>query len=387
MRIYIILLIILTILFSCKKNDKKIESDTRVFYNSSQFVMGADLSYLNQILEYGGLYNDSSIITDPYQVFKKYGANVARFRLWHNPTWTKEIYGSEGTQMYNDFEDVRLSIKRAKEAGMETCLDIHYSDTWADPGKQIIPKAWENLSLEILRDSIYNYTYKTLDKLGKENLMPEYVQVGNEINPGFVLPQGNRWDGNESNFVYLINAGIQAVRDVGMSNPINPKVILHVAQPEHVINWFEGLEGKGLLAFDILGFSYYYNWSSVHLNNISNYVSEFLQKYGKEVMIMETAYPWTTENADDYPNIIDVDKILIPDYPTTIEGQLNYLKKLNQEVIDGGGKGVFYWEPAWITSDLKTQWGDGSAWDCNTLFDFEGGVIEGINYMTWPYNF
>jgi len=387
MRIYTILLITITILFSCKKNEKGIESNTRVFYNSSQFVMGADLSYINQILNYGGTYSDSSNITDPYQIFKKYGANVARFRLWHNPTWTKEIYGSEGTQMYNDFEDVRLSIQQAKEAGMEVCLDIHYSDTWADPGKQIIPKAWENLSLEILRDSIYNYTYKTLDKLGKENLMPEYVQVGNEINPGFVLPQGNRWDGNESNFVYLINAGIQAVRDAGMSNPINPKVILHVAQPEYVINWFEGLEGKGLLAFDILGFSYYYNWSSVHLNNISNYVSEFLQKYGKEVMIMETVYPWTTENADDYPNIINVDKILIPDYPATIEGQLNYLKKLNQEVIDGGGKGVFYWEPAWITSDLKTQWGDGSAWDCNTLFDFEGGVIEGINYMTWPYNF
>ena len=102
---------------------------------------------------------------------------------------------------------------------------------------------------------------------------------------------------------------------------------------------------------------------------------------------METTYPWTIENADDYPNIISIDRILVPDYPATTEGQLKYLKKLIQEVIDGGGKGVFYWEPAWITSNLKTQWGDGSAWDCNTLFDFDGNVIEGMNYMTWPYNF
>lgn len=387
MRIHIILLITLAFLFSCQKNEKKSESDTRVFYNTSQFVIGVDLSYLNQILAYEGIYSDSSSITDPYQVFKKYGANVARFRLFHTPTWTKDLYAPDGTQMYNDYSDVRTGIKRAKEAGMKVCLDFHYSDTWADPGKQIIPKAWENLSLEVLRDSIYNYTFKILDDLGKESLMPEYVQVGNEINPGFVLPQGNRWDGNESNFVNLINAGIKAVRDAGLANPINPKVILHVAQPEHVMNWFEGLEGKGLMDYDILGFSYYYNWSTVHLNNISNYVSEFLQMYGKDVMIMETAYPWTTENADDYPNIINIDKILIPDYPATMEGQLKYLKKLNQEVIDGGGKGVFYWEPGWITSNLKTQWGNGSAWDCNTLFDFQGNVIVGMNFMTWPYKF
>lgn len=387
MRIFLFLVLNLYLFSACKKNDKNIETDSRVFYQTSQFVMGVDLSYINQILDFGGLYQDSLNTADPYEVFKKYGANVARFRLFHTPTWTKDLYAPDGTQMYNDYSDVRYGIKRAKEAGMEICLDFHYSDTWADPGKQIIPKAWENLSLEVLRDSIYNYTYKILDNLGKDNLMPEYVQVGNEINPGFVLPQGNRWDGNTSNFVMLINAGIKGVKDAGLNSIIMPKIILHVAQPEHVLNWFDGLNDEGLSDFDIVGLSYYYIWSTVHLNNISNYISEFRKELGKDVMVMETAYPWTTDNADNYPNIISVEKLLVPDYPASKKGQLDYMAKLTQEIIDGGGKGIFYWEPAWITSNLKTQWGQGSAWDCNTLFDFQGNVTEGMNYMTWPFKF
>ena len=216
--------------------------------------------------------------------------------------------------------------------------------------------------------------------------MPEFVQVGNEINPGFVLPQGNRWEENEENFVYLLNAGIKAVRDVGACNDIDPKIIIHIAQPENAINWFAGLDEAGLADYDIIGISYYYQWSEVPLENLSNYVSVLKRDYGKEVMVMETAYPWTTDNCDSYNNIISVDNLL-SDYPATKEGQYQYLVKLTQEVIDGGGKGVFYWEPAWISSDIKTQWGQGSAWDCNTLFDFEGNVIKGMNFMIYPYEF
>ena len=99
---------------------------------------------------------------------------------------------------------------------------------------------------------------------------------------------------------------------------------------------------------------------------------------------METAYPWTISNADSYNNIITANKI-IPSYPATPEGQFEYLKALTQQVIDGGGKGIFYWEPAWITSYMKDSWGTGSAWDCNTLFDFNSNVIRGMRYMTWKY--
>ncbi len=378
---------LLLVLLSCKEDGSNNHNSTdKVFYSTDQFCMGADLSYVNQILDFGGTYRDSGVVTDPYLIFKNNGANVIRFRLFHTPTWTKELYGAEGTQMYNDYHDVKLGIERAQSAGCEVCLDFHYSDNWADPGKQVPPAAWDGLSLEEMHDSIYAYTFTTLSNLDAEGLMPEYIQIGNEINPGFVLPLGNRWNGNQNNCAYLLNAGINAVRDASESSIIDPQIIVHIAQPENVDNWFEGMSTAGLTDYDIIGFSYYYMWSNVNLDNINNYVSFLKEKYGKEVMVMETGYPWTTGYADNYNNIINVDKLL-PDYPATEEGQYSYLVKLTQEIIDGGGKGIFTWEPAWITSDLKTQWGQGSAWDCNTLFDFQGNVIKGMHFMTYPYTF
>jgi len=370
---------------SCKQ-EKPENMKEPVFYTPDQMVMGADLSYVNQILDHNGTYRDSGKIKDPYRIFREYGTNVARFRLFHTPVWTKEIYGEKGTQVYNDLNDVTLAIARAKEQGMQVCLDFHYSDTWADPSRQLPPAAWEGLSPDILHDSIYHYTLNVLQHLEQQGMMPEYVQVGNEINPGFLLPAGNRWDGNEENFVYLLNAGIQAVRDAGSEASVSPKVIIHIAQPENVVPWFQGLEEAGLNDFDVVGFSYYYIWSEVELERVSNFTEHIRISLGRDVMITETAYPWTTGYADDYHNIIDTAK-LDPDYPATAEGQYRYLVKLTQEIIDGGGKGIFYWEPAWITSEMKTQWGQGSAWECNTLFDFEGNVIQGMQYMTHPYTF
>ncbi len=388
MKQYLFSGLLLILLFSsCKKDGNNKQNSTGiVFYTTDQFCMGADLSYVNQILDFGGVYLDSGIVKNPYLIFKNNGANVIRFRLFHTPTWTKEIYGGEGTQMYNDFDDVKLGIERVKNAGCEVCLDFHFSDNWADPGKQVPPAAWESLDLESMHDSIYEYTFSTLSNLDAGGLMPEYIQIGNEINPGFVLPLGKRWDGNENNCAYLLNAGIEAVRDASENSTIDPEIIIHIAQPENVDAWFDGMNAAGLMDYDIIGISYYYIWSTVPIDNISNYVSFLKGKYGKEIMIVETTYPWTTGYADNYNNIINVDKLL-SGYPATQEGQYQYLVKLAQEIIDGGGKGIFPWEPAWITSNMKTQWGQGSAWECNTLFDFQGNVIKGMHFMTYPYKF
>jgi arabinogalactan endo-1,4-beta-galactosidase len=372
--------------FNNGDNGNIIPQDLRKFYKPSEFVMGADLSYANQILDHGGTYRDSGYIADPYQVLQKYGANVIRFRLFHNPTWTKTVYNPVGTQMYNDFADVKKGITKSKNAGMQVCLDFHYSDTWADPSKQGVPAAWQSLSLTLLKDSIYNYTIKTLQTLGQNGLMPEFVQVGNEINPGFLLPLGNRWNGNEANMILLLNSAIKAVRDAGASSTVKPKIIIHIAQPENVDGWFNGMADKGLTDYDIIGISYYYLWSTVSLQNLSNYISQVKTKYQKEVMIMETAYPWTSGNADSYGNIFNSSK-LVPGYPASEEGQFNYLKSLTQEIIDGGGRGIFYWEPAWITSEMKDLWGTGSSWDNHTLFNFQGEPLKGIQYMTWQYKF
>jgi len=371
--------------FSCNKEDNP--GTGRKFYPADQFVMGADLSYVNQILDVGGTYRDSGQIKDPYLIFSEYGANVVRLRLWHNPVWTSELYPGQDMGIYNGFDDVKRAIIESKKNGLKVCLDFHYSDNWADPSKQVVPAAWAGLTLELLRDSLYNYTLKTLVDLDKQGLMPEYVQVGNEINPGFLLPQGSRWNGNEDNFVYLINAAIDAVHDAGIASTVKPEVIIHVAQPENVVNWFSGLEGRGLHDFDIIGVSYYYIWSDTPLESLSDKLHEIKSTYNKKVMVVETAYPFTTNNADSYPNIIIPAKLVTPLFPASVQGQYDYLVALVQEIIDGGGSGIMYWEPAWITSGLNTQWGTGSAWDCNTLFSFGGDVIKGINFMTYEYNF
>jgi arabinogalactan endo-1,4-beta-galactosidase len=373
------------LLSGCKKADNN-PSDDLVFYSTDEFVMGVDLSYVNQILDHGGVYKDSGEIENPYAVFKKHGSNVVRFRLFCNPLWTKEVYGTGGTQMYNDFMDVKYGIQRAKYAGLKVCLDFHYSDTWAGTDKQTIPEAWQSLSLTILYDSLYNYTYNTLCKLRDAGLMPEYVQTGNEINPGFLLPQGNRWDNNSENMVFLLNGAIKAVRDASSASSIKPEIIIHIAQPENVRSWLYGLANIGLTDYDIIGFSYYYMWSDTPLANISNVVSMLKTTFGKDVMVMETTYPWTTGYADSYNNIIKT-SLLVPGYPATEKGQYDYFHSLTQKVIEGGGKGIFAWEPAWITSQMKDPWGTGSSWECNTFFDFEGNSIQGIRFMTDKYNF
>jgi arabinogalactan endo-1,4-beta-galactosidase len=381
--------IILITVVSCKKSGNRNSDSDQIekLYTPSEFVMGADLSYVNQILDHGGVYKDSGNIKDPYLILRNYGANVIRFRLFYNPTWTKTIYGASGTQLYNDYADVKKGISKSKAAGMQVCLDFHYSDTWADPSKQQKPTTWDTLTrMPVLADSVYNYTFRTLNNLGINGLMPEYIQIGNEINHGLLLPQGNRWNGNEANMILLLNSGIRAVRDAGTSNSIKPKIIIHIAQPENVDAWFNGLAVKGLTDYDIIGISYYYLYSNVSLNDVSTYISQIRVKYDKDVMIMETAYPWTSGDADSYRDISNSSK-LVPGYSASADGQYNYLITLTKKIIYGGGKGIFYWEPAWITSNMKDQWGSGSSWDNHTLFDYQGSVIKGMNYMTRHYKF
>jgi arabinogalactan endo-1,4-beta-galactosidase len=378
--------LILIMLTGCNKPDDNPSGDILVYYPADKFVMGADLSFVNQILDHGGVYKDSGKVGDPFLIFKKHGANVIRFRLFHNPAWTKEVYGANGTQMYSDFNDVKKGIEKAKAAGLKVCLDFHYSDTWAGTADQIVPDEWQSLTLSTLHDSLYNYTLKVLTKLGDAGLMPDYVQPGNEINPGLLLPYGNRWDGKEADMIYLLNGAISAIRQASMSGTVKPQIIVHIAQPENVSEWLYGLAGKGLTDYDIIGFSYYYMWSSVAPDKVSNFVSLLRTTYGKKVMIMETTYPWTTGYADNYNNIINTSR-LNAGYPATEKGQYDYFHTLAQEVIDGGGTGLFAWEPAWITSQMKDKWGTGSSWECNTFFNFEGNTIKGMAFMTDGYNF
>jgi arabinogalactan endo-1,4-beta-galactosidase len=362
---------------SCKKEE---------ILGKTKFVFGADLSYVNQILEHGGVYRDNGQIKDPYQIFKDHGANLVRLRIWHNPVWTKDVYGSNGTKMYNDLADIKVAIRRCKDAGLAVNLDFHFSDTWAGPGKQNVPAAWASAGLEALIDSVYQYTYQTLKALNDEGLMPEMVQIGNEINPGMLLPLGSCYSANGwKNQGRLINSGIKAVRDISALSTIKTQIILHIAQPENVEFWFNKISAEGAVTdFEIIGFSYYSKWSDVPITEISKYVADFKGVFNKEVMIVETAYPWTSQNADSYNNIYNAGDVE-PGYPLSEEGQLNFMTDLTKAIMDGGGMGIMVWEPAWISSSAKDLWGTGLSWENCTFFDFGWNANRGMGFMLHKY--
>ena len=141
MKQYVFPLLASLLYLACQKtSDPDSPAGTeRVFYDWQTFVMGADLSYVNQVEDHGGVYRDSGQVRDPFAIFKSHGANVVRVRLWHTPQWQAAL--NNGV-LYNDLKDVEKTIQRAKAAGMAVSLALHYSDSWADPGKQETPAAW-----------------------------------------------------------------------------------------------------------------------------------------------------------------------------------------------------------------------------------------------------
>ena len=362
---------------------------------TTEFIFGADLSYVNQILDQGGVYLDSGVVESPYKTFAQHGTGLARFRLWHNPTWTKELYGDDGIQLYNDLYDVEKGIQLARSEGMKILLDFHYSDDWADPGNQEIPAAWEDItSIQVLGDSVYNYTLKTLIYLEGRGLLPEYVQIGNETNCGMFIsnvpdgfPDCNVCEGGVANFRSVVKRGISAIREVSSTSSINTKIILHVADPSNVNWWFNDVMNNGeLTGFDIIGFSYYPIWhNTISLAGLKQNVINFKSTFNKDIMIMETAYPWTNDGADNYNNLFG-GNTEIGGYPFSPEGQVAMMTKIAESMIEAGALGMVYWEPAWISSPMVTQWGTGSSWENSAFYDFDGNANSGFDFMTHDYS-
>lgn len=379
-RLHSITLIVLVSLLSCNNSESNPEI---IPIPEKPFFFGADMSYVNAIEDHGGTYKDENgNQIDPFKYLKSKGLNMVRVRLWHTPDWQIPLYGQT---KYHHLNDVAQTISRAKKDNLQVCLDLHYSDNWADPEKQIKPNAWKNLDINTLKDSIYNYTSVVLSHLKSMNLTPEYIQVGNENNTGICHPEGKIVNNNFKNFGILVQSGISAVRKFSLNSEIKPKIILHVAQLQHADWWADGVINKaGIQDFDILGISHYFLWSTVNKNaDISNTIYQIKKKYRKSIMIVETAYPWTTQSADQYPNIFS--KNNLQEYPFEPSGQLNYMTDLTQALKDGGAEGIMYWEPCWISSRLKDQWGTGSSWENNTFFDFAGKPLPVVKYMQWNY--
>jgi arabinogalactan endo-1,4-beta-galactosidase len=372
-----ILMVLMPLSCSTSNNIGNPIDDQEAIDTPIAFYYGADLSYVNEMEDCGATYKDeNNIEKDPYVIFKEAGANLVRVRLWVNPTWTN----------YSNFNDVKKTIQRAKGQGMNVLLDFHYSDTWADPGKQQIPADWlsEIDDTEALGNLLYNYTYETLNNLSALNLLPDMVQVGNEINTmilqkdEFVSPID--WERNAS----LINKGIKAVRAISDTKDKKIEVMLHIAQPENGLWWFEQATQNGVTDFDWIGLSYYPIWSTYKLNNVGTALSSLINTYQKRLMIVETAYPFTLANADSANNILD-SSALIDGLPATQQGQLDYLNQLKTVVKNAGGEGVIYWEPAWVSTGCNTLWGQGSHWDNATLFDHDNKATMGMQFYNGTF--
>jgi len=174
--------------------------------------------------------------------------------------------------------------------------------------------------------------------------------------------------------------------DFSTTSTIKPQIILHVAQIQNAEYWMDQLVSKGVTDFDIMGLSHYYKWSTVNdMNEIGKKITLFKTKYQKKIMIVETAFPWTSQNADTYNNILYTADPSIGIYPVSKEGQQQYLKELTKQLFNNGGSGIIYWEPAWITSPMRDAWGTGSAWENAAYFDFTGNLLTAESFMKQTY--
>ncbi|MEM9896655.1 MAG: glycosyl hydrolase 53 family protein, partial [Bacteroidota bacterium] len=344
---------------------------------AQDFYLGADLSYVNEMNDCGGIYYDNGVEKDVYQIFTEYGANLIRFRLWHDP---------DSIDGYSFFNDVKRGIARAKAKNLQVLLNFHYSDIWADPGRQWKPAAWNEFNNdELLGDSLYQYTYTALARLNREGLLPEMVQIGNETNGNILqtITTDDLREESPNNYpvdwkrqVFLLNKGIQAVNDFNDSEGSTIKTILHIAQPENVIWWMDDAHANGILDFDIIGLSYYPKYSDYTIREVGESIKEYKERYGKEVMIVEVAYPWQgtfnlllTHSAFHSP-----------------QNQFDFLTELTYFVKQNEGLGIIYWEPAWIDTECETLWGTGSSVVSELLFDESNDTHKGIEFYSQNHN-
>ncbi|GAA3463102.1 arabinogalactan endo-1,4-beta-galactosidase [Saccharothrix longispora] len=331
-------------------------------------VRGGDTSTLPKSEANGGVYRTASgQAQDALQVLGTNGMNLVRLKVWVNP--------ADG---YNDKARVLAMAKRVKDRGMQLMIDFHYSDAWADPGRQRKPAAWAGYSFAQLTKAVHDHTYDVLNALKAQGTTADYTQVGNEINPGMLLPDGS--SDNWANLSALLKSGVAAVRAVSSST----KVMLHLANGADqgtVRWWFDNAVSRGV-PFDVVGLSYYGYWHGT-LGALQRTLFDVSARYGKDVMVVETAYPFTMADADSEPNAFSDSSKLLPGYPATSEGQLAHFRDVISVVqAVPRALGVVYWEPTWYAvpgngwDPYDPDSGDG--WDNQALFDWSGRALPAI---------
>jgi arabinogalactan endo-1,4-beta-galactosidase len=335
-------------------------------------ILGADISSLKKSEDLGGIYRDASgTAMDALQILKDNGLNYARLRVWVDPA-----------DDYHDKAKILEMAVRLKKLGIKLLVDFHYSDNWADPGKQIKPAAWEEYDFEQLKQAVYDHTFDVCNSLVAQGTPPDMVQVGNEINAGMLWPDGHTYDPpNWDNLATLLKEGYRAVKDCSGST----LVMLHIAEGgdnELARWWFDSITHRDV-PFDVIGISYYPYWHG-SLGELQYNLNDISARYDKDVIVVETAYAFTDQDNDDYPNIAD-QTLAVPHYPLTPEGQRDMLRdviSIVRAVPDGRGLGVFYWDATW-TAVEGNGWDNtdpttGNAWENQALFDFDGKALPAL---------
>jgi arabinogalactan endo-1,4-beta-galactosidase len=255
---------------------------TRIASADDDFAKGVDLSILKYTEDHDVQFKIDGKAQDALSIFKSNGCNWVRLRLFVNPP------GTDG--QVNSLAYTLAEAKRVKQAGMKFCLDIHYSDQWADPGHQIIPADWKNLSHAQLISTVHDYTIKTLQAFDQDHSLPDMVAVGNEVTNGMMWPDAGPMHGETKwpALIDLLRAGISAVRETAASNKI--KVMIHIDKggDKKVCDSFFTHCQTAKLDFDVIGLSYYPFWHGT-LDQLSDNLAATSRKFGKDIYVVETA--------------------------------------------------------------------------------------------------
>jgi len=342
------------------------------------FLIGADISTLDQIEDFGGKFYHNGKEIGLMEILKGHGFNSFRLKLWNNPGLPLSY--PEG---YNNKKHVIKMAERIKKMNMNFLLDFHYSDFWADPQKQYKPDRWLNLRFDQLIENIYEYTKDVIISLKEKDLLPDMVQIGNEIDNGFLWEDG-RIDGTDiqwHRFCDLLKSAIKAVKD-SLVNDDKIKIIIHKADSCNNIKariFFDNILYQNV-DFDIIGFSFYPKFHG-GFNELQKNLNDMSLRYKKDIVIVETAWGWTMENNSIY--LIKPDDPNPDNLPFSVDGQKEFLKrlvKIVKEIPDNRGKGIFYWEPGFILVDgVGWKYGEGNEWSNMLLFDFNGKALDSLD--------
>ena len=362
-----------------------------------KFVKGMDLSTLLELERCGAKYYDNGEERDLLAIMKSYDVDTIRIRLWNDP-WseTGESYGAGE----NDLKTSLEIAKRVTAAGFGVLLNFHYSDFWADPGKQIKPKAWADYGVKELEQAVYDYTLESMQTFLDAGVNITMVQVGNELSNGLLWPEGKV--PNYDNIATFVNAGIRAVRKADAAIP----VMIHLDNGGNNAlyrEWFDNFTKRGE-DFEIIGLSYYPFWHG-SLQMLNDNMNDIAERYGKDLVIAEVSMGYTMEDYKNYEKLSDeerkgyatrpalVEKI---EYPMTKQGQYDFMEDFLNRIshIKGGkGKGFFYWEPAWIPvpgsgwatpASLKYMNDPGpcgNEWANQALFDYDGNALPTLSLI------